>query len=290
MEDSRCDFCGQANTRLLYKKFDNISKTNYNILRCKNCGLVYTNPRLDPEEFVKFYSPAYYGSNKDSKTREKYQLDKIKKVERFKKSGKILDIGCGSGDFLLLAIEKGWEAYGIEISKEVTENLRKILGSNIFVGKSENAPFQEEYFDVITLWHVLEHLVSPLNVIRKIRWWLKKNSLLIVAVPNFNSLQSRLFKEKWFHLDMPRHLYHFTPSVLGRKLEEEGFKVKRINFFSWEHNWAGIYSSICRDLLNKTDLFSKVLRRNIYYSSKILAWLESALKKGGTFEIYAQKG
>jgi SAM-dependent methyltransferase len=144
----------------------------------------------------------------------------------------LLDFGCGDGGFLLAASAKGWSAKGVEITPkharskglDVVERIEDTAGS----------------FDLITLWHSLEHVRSPREVLGTLSTRLAPGGRMIVSVPNFDSHQARLFGAKWFHLDVPRHLFHFTPLALERLFDICGFKVVRkwnleteIDLFGW---------------------------------------------------------
>ncbi|MBI1806091.1 MAG: methyltransferase domain-containing protein, partial [Ignavibacteria bacterium] len=137
---------------------------------------------------------------------------------------------------------------------------------------------------------VFEHLHEPQAALKKFSAMIKPGGLLAIAVPNFQSIQARVFRCKWFHLDVPRHLYHYSPPVLRTMVTAAGFKVVDVNFFSPEHNWAGISESLLRTGGNGESFVHKAVRKLVVTPfSKPIAWLEAALGRGGTFELYAVK-
>ncbi len=142
--------------------------------------------------------------------------------------GRLLDVGCGTGVNLKTFQEQGWDVYGIEISKVAAAQARDRVGDRIHTGTLEDAPFKEEFFDVIVLSHTLEHLFSPWDVLARLRQLLKPEGLLVITVPNASSLEARLFVRWWVGWDPPRHLYHFEKSALDRLLTRIGFRP--VNF------------------------------------------------------------
>lgn len=146
--------------------------------------------------------------------------------------GKLLDVGAGLGLFLSLAKENDWDVYGTEVSDYALSNLKSSLGPNIFSGFIEEVDIPSESFDVVTLWHVLEHTTNPLSCLTQVKRILKKNGLVFVAVPNTNSLFlffRKLFKrESQFLFDEKTHephLYFFSPKTLKEMVAKAGFKV-----------------------------------------------------------------
>jgi 2-polyprenyl-3-methyl-5-hydroxy-6-metoxy-1,4-benzoquinol methylase len=210
------------------------SEEKFRIVKCHSCGLVFMNPMPDPEELKKYYPLEYYESYGMAKRELKFlQRSKVQKVIRLKKKGSILDIGCQKGEFLKRMEEKGWKVFGVDISVSSCNYARKKLGlKNIYAGDVLDFDFPERYFDVVTMWQVIEHLRDPLATLRKINRLLKRDGVLIFECPNFGSFTSRVFKDKWPGLDVPRHLYQFTPPVIRAMAEKAGFRVERIDHFA----------------------------------------------------------
>ncbi|MDI6839419.1 MAG: class I SAM-dependent methyltransferase [bacterium] len=165
MEEVNCNLCEGKDTELLFYGKDWVFPTNeeFNIVRYKKCGLVFLNPRPEKDEILKYYPDEYYGKGK-KKLNEPYPFLKPKRVKMTKKyikCGKILDIGSQRGEFLLKMMEAGFEPYGVEMS-EYACNYAKTLGlKNVIHGDIEEIKLESKFFNVVILWHVLEHIYDP---------------------------------------------------------------------------------------------------------------------------------
>lgn len=216
-EFTHCALCGADDYTTLYPALDiKISLQWFPIVRCNSCGLVYTNPR-PPEKNIK----AYYGSKYYS-----YQTFPANKesTEMANSGKKVLDVGCGSGNWLYHQRLLGHDVYGVEIdSGAVTAGRRMEL--SIFQGRLTEAGFESEFFDYIRMNHVLEHVYSPLETLREVRRILKNDGTLFVEVHNFDSVESFLLRATWRQLEVPRHLWHFSPHTLEKLLREAGLRI-----------------------------------------------------------------
>ncbi len=293
-----CTLCSGGHLEFLYHSKDRnrlVDGRMFSIMVCRSCGLGYTIPRLKGAELSRYYPSTYYGLNDNlqieaSNFSRRMRVIRVTRIKKYIGSGKLLDVGAGAGMFLKTAIEEGFEAEGLEISRDAAAFGKDVWKLNIRQGDFQNVQFPSNHYQVVTLSHVLEHLPNPLSAIRKLHDIIEPGGLLVISVPNFGSLQARLFRARWFHLDVPRHLFHFSPSVLSKLLESEDFVVKEINYFSEEHNWAGILGSIMR-LSPPEELFLHKLARKTIGSAltKSVAFIESLVGRGGTFELYAFK-
>jgi len=194
---------------------------------------VYVNPRPSLDELLRYYGKTYYGYGHGQL--EKVYCDileyiKIRRLNKHKPKGKILDIGCGSGDFLLRMKEKGWDAYGVDTSKEACYLAREKLKEKVYNCELEQCCFPNNHFDIVTLWHVLEHVPNPNHMLKEINRILKSDGILILEVPNIGNLGFKLTKEYCFALDVPRHLYHFSPETLEDILIKNNFTIRDKNF------------------------------------------------------------
>jgi SAM-dependent methyltransferase len=126
----------------------------------------------------------------------------------------VLDLGCSSGGFLASLRSPSWQLFGIEMSESVAETARQKCGAEVFVGDILNAPFPPNSFDAITCFHVFEHLYQPREVLAKISEWLKPGGVFFAMMPNIDSAGARIFRSYWYALELPRHLYHFSPKSL----------------------------------------------------------------------------
>jgi 2-polyprenyl-3-methyl-5-hydroxy-6-metoxy-1,4-benzoquinol methylase len=245
----KCNLCGHKSFSHLFDSCDRFYgiKGQFKLYKCLNCGIVFIYPQPSDVELAKYYPKNYY-SYSPGKTRAgligkivRYLKDPFRifyillyvKVFHFDKGlspiagGNILDVGCGAGDFLVKFKQKGMNCYGVEIDSTAAETA-KARGLNITIGQLENGKFSDDYFDIIVVHHVLEHLRDPQAVIQKIKRLLKPSGLLVVAVPNIESLCFWVFRKYWSQLDVPRHLYSFSKKTLSRYLEDEGFNITKI--------------------------------------------------------------
>jgi SAM-dependent methyltransferase len=146
--------------------------------------------------------------------------------------------------------------------------------------------FPDSSFEIVTLWHVMEHLPHPVETLKRIRALLKPGGILVTAVPNFDSVQAQVFRSRWYHLEVPRHLYHFTPTTLRRLLDAEGFDVLAEYHQSPEHNWAGILGSLV-PLVASNGSYAGRLARLVAGRplARGAAAVETAFHRGGTFTL-----
>ncbi len=238
-----CDLCGGTKHDFLFSAKDRLHgfEGTFTYVQCKRCGLVYMNPQISPDETGKFY-PSDYGPHK-AKPKEQY-LDpyilkgKYKKrpfsatvFDKLTKSARLLDVGCGNGSFLNeIKSVTGCCVYGLDLSKTAAKTARENYGLDIHTGTILDAPFPNNHFDVITAWSFLEHVPNPSEVLLKILNLLKNGGSCIISTPNFRSVNSKLFREKWYHLDCPRHLYIYNPKTIARLLEKSGLSIQKIKY------------------------------------------------------------
>lgn len=201
-----------------------------------------TSPQPPEKELSKYYDSDAYISHTDSnkgvmetlyQAVKKYSLAlKLRLMRSLKnEQGKLLDIGAGTGDFLKLAKDNGWEVKGIEPNEKA-----RFLGETKGIPLSETIDsLQGQSFDIVTLWHVLEHLPELNDTIKKIEGFVKPGGILIVAVPNFRSFDARYYKEYWAAYDVPRHLWHFSRESMKKifSSEMELIKIKPMIFDSF---------------------------------------------------------
>lgn len=223
--DRHCNACEGALLPGLASVQDPQSLEEFAIRRCASCGLGHTSPI--PEDLGAYYGPAYYG--KRHSFTDRYCLARRMRLlasATRRTSGKLLDVGCGDGNFLAAAKGAGWQSTGTDIGGAL-ENARS-AGLDVYGSLDEAAA--KGPFDAITMWHTLEHFTDPRATLAKVRSAIAKDGTLIVAVPDAAGLQASLFRGRWFHLDVPRHLYHFDRSALTSLLARVGFAPER-----WHH-------------------------------------------------------
>jgi SAM-dependent methyltransferase len=144
---------------------------------------------------------------------------------QYKQSGALLDLGCSSGSFLEFMRSESWDLHGIEMSAEEARTAESRSGARVCAGNIIDAPFARDSFDVITCFDVLEHLYEPRRVVAKVAEWLKPGGIFYVLVPNVDSAEARVFGSYWHGLEMPRHLFHYTPASLKFLAETAGLQV-----------------------------------------------------------------
>jgi SAM-dependent methyltransferase len=211
----------------------------FTVVRCRTCGLCVTNPRPTAEAIGKFYAADYkpyqiarpkksrWGDFKNKRPAWFSLLPRNYERGDFPPLGRkrVLDFGCGGGAFLLRMQERGWNAVGLDFSEATVERLRAELGLNVLAGTLPHPDLPPGSFDLVTLWHSLEHVHQPLDVLCEVHRLLTPGGRILVALPNLDSLSFRWFGPDWFGLDVPRHLTHFTPATLRKMLEKAGFRV-----------------------------------------------------------------
>lgn len=254
MERVRCNLCMSNSIKLLY------DYKRYKIVKCRKCGLVYLNPRPSSQELAKLYDKDYFAGNSINRSITRQELiDKLKsprivegmlQVKKVNQKGKLLDIGCGLGFFLKCAEKEGYECFGLEISEYSSDYARKKLGLNVKTGTLESVEYGKEEFDVITLWHSLEHHPNPKYSLEKIHYMLKKNGFLFIELPNFNCLASKWRRKRWEGLRIPTHFYHFTAKTIGKLLWKAGFEVVKVNYYP-----LGIISRILKSVKGRNNFF-----------------------------------
>ena len=148
----------------------------------------------------------------------------------FSGEGKILDIGCGNGRYLSTLKKQGWQTYGIEKSPKSSKYARDVLELEVNTGDLLDCKYQAEFFDVITMWHSLEHLYEPILTLKEAKRILKDDGLLIIAVPNVDSFDAKIFKKYWYQLEFPIHLIAFTPDSITKMLNRAGFHIRKIYY------------------------------------------------------------
>jgi SAM-dependent methyltransferase len=224
-DNSSCKVCGDRLWPGLLGVRDPLSGDCFDVLRCNSCGLGQTSPV--PTNLEEHYREAYYGG-RHTFTAAYCASRRVRMVERATSGipSSLLDIGCGDGSFLLTAARRGYRIVGTEIGAAA----RQARASGIDVRSSLDDVKDVAPFAVITMWHTLEHFTSPRAVLADVSSLLDDRGVLIVAVPNAQGLQARIFGRHWFHLDVPRHVYHFGHQSLSILLERAGFEVER-----WYH-------------------------------------------------------
>lgn len=233
----KCPICYAQEKKLFLKCKDfTVSQKSFDIQECLNCGFKYTSPRPLAEDLGQYYKSNEYISHSDTRkgivnklyhwVRSYTLIKKLKLILRYSKTGRILDYGCGTGAFLETCQKAKWEVYGIEPDSDA----RRIAGNRLgIIPEPDIDSFCSRYvgakFDVITLWHVLEHIPDLEGWFKFISEYLDRNGTLVIAVPNCSSYDAAKFKEYWAAYDVPRHLYHFTPKDIDKLFSRHGYRL-----------------------------------------------------------------
>lgn len=292
MEKINCILCNSNDYEMIMESKDfryRLSDDVFNVVKCLNCSLVFLNPRPEKDEMGKFYPAGYYNSalGKFEKIFS-YFLNraKVNKIQEHKKKGRILDIGCGNGDFLSV-FSGEWELYGIEpnpVGYDLTNQRTKVKTLNRTLTECK---FPDNFFDVITLWHVLEHIYDPNEELKEIGRILKKDGILVVSVPNVNSLGFKLGKKHWIHLDSPRHLHHYNPETINKILNKNGFKIFSMTFPLFEFP-LDLYHSLINSLDRKKSIRT-LLTFPILVFSLIIKPIGHLFKLSETMVVFCKK-
>jgi len=303
-----CGYCRAANSVKLYQA-SSISGDKFGINRCLNCHAVFLSPRPSEEQLQLAYGDCYYGSGQKKfsglieKVLDYFRFSRARRLMSYvSPPAKILDVGCGNGRF--------FDGYGIELPGKAAERAGRIPELNLKTGQISEDDFDKSFFDAVTMWHVFEHLPEPQKTLSIISRILKPGGFLFISMPNIDSIQSKLFKGNWLHLDPPKHLFFFAPDQLVAKLNNFGFRLIRQNHFSMEQNPFGMQQSILNCLMSKREVLFECLKGNkvyvqeysscsitmqkLFYISTfgiftLLAAMEALLKRGGTMELIFTK-
>jgi len=284
-----CSFCGGTSSRICFQASDfDRSIEQFELEQCTVCELALTMPTPEPTMMDRYYQEAYYGSGNKKfsdmiefltvlgcKLRAKRILKKISVIKSDDGVNRVLDVGCGRANLLRALLELGCECHGTERSTFPTDS--NLTGINVFKGSLTEGEYKDAFFDAVSIWHVLEHLHQPFGTLDEIARITRKGGILVVAVPNFLSLQSKWFKSDWFHLDLPRHLYHFCVGNLCQVLEQKGYSIDAVSTNSMEQNIFGFIQSFMNKLkfLGKPNEFYQLIKKRsgVKQTFKLMFWM-----------------
>lgn len=311
-----CPVCEYPWTRRRYEvkdRFFGAAEGTFVLYHCRSCGLLFQNEGEILERLPSFYPDGYWWepSGAASRWERLYrewvirhdQLALLLEICPPAEGLRLLDIGCGSGALVKGACRQGFDAYGLESSPRAVRVAEKEAPGRIFQGTERDMVEAGEKFDVLTLFHSLEHIPGPFAYLKELRKLLNEPGRIVVQVPNSASYQARLLGRRWYGLDCPRHLYNYSSYALLHLLSRAGYRVKRVRHFSLRDNATALVSSLFPGLdpmsqkvrrlreTGRPDSSLVVLKETLYLSlvflSQPLAWLEAALGRGGTVTVYA---
>lgn len=263
LEDISCPLgCGSGDEPLLLAK-DRLHELpgEFTVVRCRQCGLMRTNPRPS-RDTVRFYYPQDYRPHLRSKTpvsthaisvaRSSWKnmirqfLDMDTRKAPAIKPGSMLEIGCATGDYLQRMAASGWRVTGIEFSAAAA-GIARGLGYPVYVGPVEDSPDPTEPYDLIVGWMVLEHFHNPVEVLRKLHRWTREGGKLTISTPDAGSMEFKIFRDAWYALQVPTHLFHYTRRTITNVLKDSGWRVDKI---FWQNNPNNLLHSlryVCSD-------------------------------------------
>lgn len=201
-------------------------ETSGELVQCSNCRMVFAS--MIPSESLLADHYGNYGMfAKLSETTIKRYNQLLDKFENYRKTNRILDVGCGEGFFLEQAIKRGWDVFGTEYAQQYIE-ICKNKGIHMNVGILDPSNYPVESFDIITSFEVLEHLIYPVNELKIFNTLLRKGGITYITTPNFNSLSRRIQGNRWSVISFPDHLSYFTAGTLHKALSQTGFEKIRV--------------------------------------------------------------
>ncbi|MCU0238327.1 MAG: class I SAM-dependent methyltransferase [Pyrinomonadaceae bacterium] len=217
-----------------------------NVVQCRNCGFIYTNPEIKGVEFLErehYNNPETYQNENSDNILEMFE-HRVAYLKTFKSNGKLLDVGAGKGDFVFVAKKNGFDAVGVEPSPRFSEFAEKEFQVKVYQGfLAEQPELKNQKFDLITMHHVLEHIEKPKEILHQLPDFLSENGLIYIEVPNTDSytvklidlyfrLRGRNWSSRLSPLHPPFHKYGYTPKSLRILLEQSGYKIEKEETFS----------------------------------------------------------
>lgn len=263
-----CNLCKSEDALYLFSKY------GYPIVKCRSCGLVYTDIQLDDIPFNDFYDDKYYLGAKaigysnyvlNTSTFRRNFLKWLREIRKYKSGGNLLDVGCGTGIFLDLVRSDGWNVLGVEVSGFGAQYATSTFNIDVVNDDFLNASLTEDHFDVLTMWDTIEHLSDPLTAMTKAHKLLKAKGIFALLTGDIESVLSRLTRTRWRLMTPPLHLYYFSTATIVRALRETGFRPLKIirpgKFVSLDlflYQFSNLYlphlQQLARVMLNRANL------------------------------------
>ena len=256
---SQCPVCSSADIKNVLTVTDHsVSGKKFQVAECGNCSLRFTQDVPGAASISPYYKAEGYISHTNTSkglvnriyqfVRKRTMISKRKLVEKVTgvKRGNMLDMGSGVGSFVNEMQQNGWQVTGLEPDADA----RKVAKDLYRLDLSDTKEFYQlapGSFDAVTMWHVIEHVHDLSAYIQQLRNILKENGRLLVAVPNYTSLDAKIYGEYWAAYDVPRHLYHFSPRSLQILMEKHGLKVAQYKPMWYDSFYISLLSSKYRN-------------------------------------------
>lgn len=332
-EHVRCNLCGADDAETLFVGSDpygedagdpgvagpglprgRAARPRYRVARCRRCGLAYQDPRVPEAAIGAHYPTAFYLPRSEPEAGGAHGLEAAYQRHLFawetdrllaaasalgRAPRSVLDVGCGPGQRLLGYRDRGLEVAGIEMSEDA-DRARAAFGLDVFRGTLRDylGSAGRRRFELVTAYHVIEHLFDPLGELRDMRALLAEDGLLAIVVPNVGSLQARLFRGRWAPNDLPRHTYFFTPRTLLALVSAAGYEPRwlstRMSFLHPPGLVVSLLPSLDPRLTWKGEQEggrAGLLRRGLWGTATLalapLAWAEGVLGRGGIMTLLA---
>ncbi len=247
----QCPICSKTDLKnFLVVQDKSVSQESFVLVQCTNCGLKLTNPRPSEAAIGAYYASEAYISHSDTSQgllNKTYRLvrsmairKKVELVNRLNTRGKILDYGCGVGYFLKACQRQGWQVEGYEPNETARLQAEEKIGKSVLSAQIE--VLEAESFDVISLWHVLEHVHQLNETLHTLVNACKKGGYIVLAVPNSDSYDAKKYGADWAAYDVPRHLYHFNKASMQKLLKKHKLDLKEVLPMIWDSYYVSILS------------------------------------------------
>lgn len=273
---SVCPVCGHPELKPAEQYTDyTVSRETFQIVICPNCQTGITQDMPAPDSIEKYYKSESYISHSDTKkgvvnkmyhfARQQMLQRKLRLVrhETKKKTGKLADIGCGTGYFPNIMQQNGWQTYNADADADARKFAIENFGLSVSTPIELFKQMSDNKLDVITMWHVLEHVHDLDGYLSEIYRMLQQNGIFIVAVPNYQSYDAQHYGSTWAGWDVPRHLWHFSPKSIQVLAQKYGFEVKKMKMMPFDPFYVSLLSEKYRE--NTLALFSGFLHGKLSF-------------------------
>jgi SAM-dependent methyltransferase len=245
-----CNYCGSTKKKtIVYGK-------PYAVVTCLGCGLSFLSPQPTKKELTKLYNSQYFNNSDGGPGYTNYvglardlELEakrRLSYIQKYSKTGTVLDAGCGFGTFLIRAKQMGYTVTGCDISLDAANELRK-NHIRVITADIASKQFPKGCYDIITAWDVIEHVTNPMQTFKAFCNSLRRGGYLFMTTPNMESIDAKLLGTKWYGFKkIPEHLYYFTPATIGAYLQKTGYELIDIRAWGFQRNLAYCVGQVAR--------------------------------------------